>query len=87
MKTLTKVVLAVVVVVVFLLVWAPWVTDDYAIGRVVEKLGGSAARFSYLGQDMAIKDVPKEVSWLPFGRFVTFPGEASWFVSFYGSIS
>jgi hypothetical protein len=85
MKTLTKVVLAVVVV--FLLVWAPWVTDDYAIGRVVEKLGGSETRFSYLGQDMAIKDVPKEVSWLPFGRFVTFPGEAGWFVSFYGSIS
>jgi hypothetical protein len=87
MKTLTKVVLAVVVVVVFLLVWAPWVTDDYAIGRVVEKLGGPDARFDYLGQDMAIKDVPKEVSWLPFGRFVTFPGEAGWFVSFYGSIS
>jgi hypothetical protein len=87
MKTLTKVILAVVVVVVFLLVWAPWVTDDYAVGRVVEKLGGPDARFDYLGQDMAIKDVPKEVSWLPFGKFVTFPGEAGWFVSFYGSIS
>ncbi|MBM4400334.1 MAG: hypothetical protein FJ045_00080 [Crenarchaeota archaeon] len=87
MKTLNKVVLAVVIVVVFLLVWAPWVTDDYAIGRVVEKLGGPDTRFRYLNQDMAIKDVPKEVSWLPFGRFVTFPGEAGWFVSFYGSIS
>jgi hypothetical protein len=87
MKTLTKIVLAVAVVVVFLLVWAPWVTDDYAIGRVVEKLGGPDARFDYLGQDMAIKDIPKEVSWLPFGKFVTFPGEAGWFVSFYGSIS
>jgi hypothetical protein len=87
MKTLTKVVLAVAVVVVFLLVWAPWVTDDYAIGRVVENLGGPDARFDYLGQDIAIKDVPKEVGWLPFGKFVTFPGEAGWFVSFYGSIS
>jgi hypothetical protein len=73
MKTLTKVVLAVAVVVVFLLVWAPWVTDDYAIGRVVENLGGPDARFDYLGQDIAIKDVPKEVGWLPFGKFVTFP--------------
>jgi hypothetical protein len=90
MKTQTKVVIGVVAVavaVLALLAWSPWITDDYAIERVVEKLGGSDARFDYLGQDMAVKDIPKHVSWLPFGRYVTFPSEAGWFVSFYGSVS
>jgi hypothetical protein len=36
---------------------------------------------------MAVKDIPKQVEWLPFGRFVVFPGEAGWFVSFYGSVN
>ena len=69
------------------ILWAPWITDDYAINRVVEILGGSEARFNYLGEDMAIKDIPKEVSWFPFGRYVTFPGEAGWLVNFYGAVS
>ena len=73
--------------ILFLLVWAPWVTDDYAINKVVERLGGPDTRFNYLGQDMAVKDVPKVVGWWPFGRYVTFPGEAGWFVSFYGKVS
>ena len=73
---------------IFLLIlWAPWITDDYAINRVVEILGGPETRFSYLGEDMAIKDIPKEVSWVPLGRYVTFPGEAGWFVNFYGAVS
>jgi hypothetical protein len=67
--------------------WAPWVTNDYVVEKVVCKLGGSDIRFNYLGQDLAIKDIPKEVSWLPFGRYVVFPGEAGWYVSFYGSVS
>ena len=73
---------------IFLMIlWAPWITDDYAINRVVEILGGSEARFNYLGEDMAIKDIPKAVSWFPFGRYVTFPGEAGWLVNFYGTVS
>lgn len=87
MKTKTKVVILIVVVIFFLLFWAPWITNDYAINKVVEKLGGPETRFNYLGQDMAIKDIPKEVGWFPFGRYVTFPGEAGWFVSFYGAVS
>ncbi len=67
--------------------WSPWITDDYAINRVVEILGGPKVRFNYLGEDMSVKDVPKEVGWLPFGRYVTFPGEAGWFVNFYGAVS
>jgi hypothetical protein len=88
MKTRTKlIIIATAIAVTFILAWAPWVTDDYAIDKVVEKLGGPETRFNYLGQDLAVKDVPKKVSWLPFGRYVTFPGEAGWFVSFNGSVS
>jgi hypothetical protein len=53
---------------------------------VVEILGGPETRFNYLGEDMAIKDIPKEVSWFPFGRYVTFPREAGWLVNFYGAV-
>lgn len=60
----------------------PEALEDY-----VDKLGGPEARFYYLTQEMAVQDTPKQVSWLPFGRFVTFPSEAGWFVSFYGSVS
>ena len=80
-------IILILVGVLFLLVWAPWITDDYAINKVVERLGGPDTRFNYLGQDMAVKDVPKVVGWWPFGRYVTFPGEAGWFVSFYGKVS
>jgi len=73
---------------IFLLIlWAPWITDNYAINRVVETLGGPETHFNYLGEDMAIEDIPKEVSWFPFGRYVTFPGEAGWLVNFYGAMS
>ena len=85
MRTIIKAIVVVVMVTVFL-AWAPWVTNDYAVNKVVEKLGGPEARFDYLNQDMAVKDVPTQVSWLPFGRYVVFPGEAGWFVSFYGGI-
>ncbi len=87
MKLVVKAVIIIVLMSAVLLVWAPWVTYDFAVNRVVEYLGGPDARFHYLNQDMAVKDVPKQVDWWPFGRFVTFPGEAGWFVSFYGSVS
>jgi len=70
-----------------LLAWAPWITDDYALNKIVEKLGGPDTRFNYLGQDMAVKDIPIKVGWVPFGRYVTFPSEAGWFVSFYGKVA
>jgi hypothetical protein len=84
MKKKTVAILVAASMFFLLLLWAPWVTDDYAINRVVEKLGGPETRFSYLGEDMAVKDIPKQVSWVPFGRFVTFPGEAGWIVGFFG---
>ena len=76
-----------IVSILILLAWSPWITDDYAINKVVEKLGGPETRFNYLGQDMAVKDIPKVVSWFPFGRYVYFPSEAGWFVIFYGNVS
>ena len=87
MKTTSKIVIIAVVAVVVLLVWAPWITNDYAVNKVAEKLGGPDAHFNYLHQDMAVKDIPKQVDWFPFGRFVTFPGEAGWFVSFYTTLA
>jgi hypothetical protein len=87
MKARTRLIIGAALLVGFVLAWAPWITDNYAIDRVVEKLGGPETRFTYLGEDMALKDVPKEVYWVPFGRFVTFPSEAGWFVTFYGSVA
>ena len=79
-------IISILVGALFLLVWAPWITDDYAIDKVVERLGGPDTRFDYLGEELAVRDVPKSVSWAPFGRYVTFPSEAVWFVSFYGRV-
>ena len=86
MKSKKRVFLAITFFVVLLLAWAPWITDSYAVGRVIEKLGGPEARFNYLGEEMAVKDAPTEVHWLPFCRFVTFPSEGGWFVTFWGAI-
>lgn len=86
MRTTAKAIV-VAFIIVALLVWAPWITNDFAVKKVVEKLGGTEARFSYLNQDMAVKDILKQVNWIPFGRYIIFPGESGWFVSFYGSIS
>ena len=49
----------------------------------MEALGGPHARFNYLGEEKAVKDIPKQVGWFPFGRYVTFPGEAGWGVNFF----
>jgi hypothetical protein len=87
MKKKFLAVLAAASLVFLLFLWAPWITDDYAINMVVEKLGGPEARFNYLGEDLAVKEVPRQVGWYPFGMYVTFPGEAGWTVNFYGGIS
>ena len=49
----------------------------------MEELGVPDARFNYLGEEKAVKDIPTQVGWFPFGRYVTFPGEADWFVNFF----
>lgn len=86
MRTTVKAIV-VAFIIAALLAWAPWITNDFAINKVVEKLGGSETRFNYLNQNMTVKDIPKQVNWVPFGRYVVFPGEAGWFVSFYGTVN
>ena len=58
MNTKNKAIILTAIVLLFMLFWAPWITDDYAIDKVVEKLGGPDTRFDYLGQDMVVKDIP-----------------------------
>lgn len=86
MKAETKAGIVLAAILLFLFAWAPWITDDYAVSKVAEKLGGQTATFNYLGQNMPAGDIPKDVNWFPFGRFVTFPSEAEWFVTFYGAV-
>ena len=87
MRIIVKATIVIVLAIGALLFWAPWITYDFAVSKVEDKLGGPDAHFLYLDQDMAVKDIPKQVSWLPFGRFVAFPGEAGWYVSFYCSVT
>ena len=75
-----------VIAVLAVLAWSPWITEEYAEAKVVESLGGPDATFNYLGEEMAVQDIPKVTSWFPFGKQVAFPSEAGWFVTFYGAV-
>jgi len=86
MKRTIKIIAIIVLLFIALLAWAPWITEEYAIGKVTEMLGGPDAQFHYIDKTMPVKDIPKEVNWLPFVKFVTFPGEAGWFVTFLGIV-
>jgi len=77
---------AVVMVVLIVLAWAPWLTEEFALSLVVRHLGGEAAEFFYLGETMTVGEVPKTFYRLPFVAMVYFPGEAMFVVTFYGSI-
>ncbi|MBI2148664.1 hypothetical protein HYU23_03210 [Candidatus Woesearchaeota archaeon] len=85
MKNKFKIIL-ILAILFLLLAWSPWITKNYAINKVTNKLGGPNKNFNYLGENMQIKDVPKYVLWLPFVKAVYFPSEAVWFVTFYGGI-
>lgn len=82
-KTFKALISAVLVVI---LAWAPWLTDDYAVTKVVEKVGGENTQFDYLGDKMPVRDVPKEVVRIPFGALIYFPGEALFVVTFFGLV-
>lgn len=78
----TKLIL--IVMVLGFVAWAPWMTDDYAIGQVTERLGGPDEPFDYIGDTMPVSSVPKSVVRVPFGSLVYFPGEAMFIVTFWG---
>ena len=72
--------------VILLVAWAPWLTEDFCYGKVVEHLGGSEQPFHYLGETMPVGEVPKTLTRFPFVAVVYFPGEAAFFVTFYGAV-
>jgi len=86
METNRKVVIvsALLIALFVLLLWSPWVTDEYAVAQVTQFLGDPDAQIEYLGHDVAVKDIPKEVVWTAFGKEVIFPGDCGFCVSLFG---
>ena len=82
-----KSMIAVILVILGFLAWSPWVTDDYAINLVTDRLGGPDEPFDYIGSTIPVADVPKNVVRLPFVALVYFPGEAMFIVTFWGWVS
>ncbi len=74
------------ILVLVLLAWGPWIGEDYAVRKVVEQLGGEDRIINYLGEEMPLRDVPKNPVRVPFGVLVYFPGEAVFFVAFSGGV-
>lgn len=81
-----NVVILVVLTLGGLVAWAPWITEDYTYAKVMEHLGGPDFPFTYLGETIPLKDVPKSFIKLPFVSIVYFPGEAMFMMTFYGSV-
>ena len=86
MKNKTKFILVITILLLILLAWAPWISDDYAINKVTEKLNGPDARFNYLGEEKKISEIPKYTIRFPFVKAVYFPSEAVFFVTFCGGV-
>jgi predicted metal-binding membrane protein len=79
-------VLVIVVAIIAILAWSPWLTDEYSISVVVDSLGGPDEQYNYLGESMPLRDVPKTVVRVPFGALVYFPSEAMYIVPFWGEV-
>lgn len=73
-----------IAVIIGILAWSPWLTNEYAISVVVDSLGGPDQEYNYLGEIIALRDVPKTVVRVPFGALVYFPSEAMFIVTFWG---
>ena|SRR3989344_1888390 len=98
MKKHTKIILVISILLIIVLAWAPWITDEYAKNKVIRKVCSSVeykngseicilnSNFqggSWEGTGMLIKDIVAGVIWVPFGRYVT-NFEGMEFVPFYG---
>lgn len=73
-----KIILIIVLVVFLLLIWAPWITVDYAKAKV-------RTYDNFIRQHAPYGSIPNSeihVFWVPFGRMVT-TYEGGWFVMFY----
>lgn len=85
-KIVLSVLVAVGLIGVSLIAWAPWITEEYVYAKVIEHLGGSDALFNYLGETMPLSEAPKSFKKLPFVSFVYFPSEVMLIVTFYGGV-
>lgn len=79
METKTKLILAIGIILLLLLAWAPWITKEYALNKV-----RSNSNFINQHPD-GIQDFEINVFWLPFGKGVT-TYEGLWYVSFFGMV-
>ncbi len=85
-KILVCVLVLACLVVASLIAWAPWITVEYACSKVMKLLSGPDALFTYLGEIMPFRGVPKTFKKAPFVSLVYFPGEAMLMVAFLGNI-
>ncbi|MHA1978855.1 MAG: hypothetical protein ACW98I_18275 [Candidatus Hodarchaeales archaeon] len=69
--------------VLVIIAWAPWITEERAFELVTNHLGGDTP-YDYLGETILVKNVPKSFVKLPFIVLVYFPGEAVYIVTFFG---
>jgi len=81
-----RVFIAILIAVVFVTAWSPWITNEYAITVVVDTLGGPDQLYDYLGTPTPLRDVPKTVVRAPFVDLVYFPSEAMYIVTFWGGV-
>ena len=81
-KRKTTVVLVIIVLGIF--AWSPWVMEEYTLDAVIAHAGGPDEQYNYLGEMMPVSDVPKTFVRIPFGALVYFPGEAMYIVTFWG---
>ncbi len=81
-----KVITFMIVVLIGVTAWAPWITEDYARTAVVESLGGEDAQYFYLGENVTISEIPIRTVRVPFAILVYFPSEAMFIVTFWGAV-
>lgn len=86
MKKKNKIILLISSLILILLAWAPWISNNYAINKVIEDFGGSDKAFTDFHGAKTIGEAKFVVSLFPFGRSVSVPSEAVWFVTFYGDV-
>lgn len=74
-KIILSVLVAVGLIIVCLIAWAPWITEEYAYAKVMEHLGGPDALFNYLGETMPLSDVPRSSKSFHLFLLSIFPGK------------
>jgi hypothetical protein len=71
---------------ILIMAWSPWITEKYAVDLVTDHLESENDTYDYLGNLTKIEDIPKTSVKIPFGVLVYLPGEAVFFVIFFGII-